>query len=480
MKKNNDDMRIIKNAEGELRIRNNTVVKYIGDAETVNIPKGIVRIAPYAFYQCKSLKRLVTPAKLSSIGKGAFYGCDGLKEVTIPGKLYRRVNGGKVFPHDANIYFRFYASSGEPLEDEDYSDVFDSEEDYLKASENNVNVAFEPPAAPVAEEPGAGGDGFNMSFDDEVQSERIITIVQDLPVEPEEEHEEQDYFENETLQEKMDAIIPDDEDDEAVNRQELVNLSDYLIVDDKVVKYIGSAKETTVPKFISQIGENAFANTDVEVVHLPDRLEVIGKNAFSWCQKLTYINIPDNVHMIDDGAFSNCSLLENIEFPRSLKFIGASAFRACCAVKEIILPESLTAISRRAFDFCIALERIEVPAGITAITEGVFSHCDSLRKVTLPEGLTSIGAWAFAECAELREINFPEGLETIAEVAFFNCKSLVAFDLPKSLKNLGRQAFVGCKNLHLVNMSSRLAPQIKTSKAFHKVDNLQINYYEQL
>lgn len=478
MKKNSDEMRIVKNAEGELRIQKDTVLKYIGEAESVTIPKNVTRIAPYAFFGCKSLKTVVTPVKLSSIGKGAFYGCDNLKEVTIPGRLYLRVNGGKVFPTDADIYFRFYASSGDPLEDEDYSDIYNSEEEYLKAAESNYTVAFEPPASPAPVSDNVADNGFNMSFTDEIQDQRIITIEEDLPIEPEEETEDKDYFENETLQEKMDAIIPPDEDDDPTKHHELVNLSDYLIEEDRVIKYIGSAKETTVPKFITQIAENAFANTDVEVVHIPERLEVIGKNAFSWCQKLKFINIPDNVHLIDDGAFSNCSVIDNIQFPKSLKFIGASSFRACCALREIDLPESLTAISRRAFDFCISLERVEVPSGIKILSEGVFSHCDSLRKVILPEGLTSIGAWAFAECIELREINFPEGLETIEEVAFFNCKSMVAFDLPKSLKILGRQAFVGCQNLHLVNMPSRLAPQVKTSKAFHKVDKVQIHYFE--
>ncbi len=56
------------------------------------------------------------------------------------------------------------------------------------------------------------------------------------------------------------------EEGEGARRNSLVNLSDYLIVDDEVVKYIGTRKITQVPHFITKIGENAFSNSDVEKV----------------------------------------------------------------------------------------------------------------------------------------------------------------------------------------------------------------------
>lgn len=446
----------MKTQRGELNIQAGTVLKYKGEDEELSLPKNVVRIAPYAFAGCTTLKKLTTPVKLASIGKGAFFGCDNLVEVTIPGRLYRRVNGGKVFPKNADIYFRFYATAGAQSEDEDYSDKFGSEEEYVASGVNDAERAF---------------------VKDEV-SEEIITIVEEFPTEPEPEVDLSDG-DSRSLRERMDAIIPHDaNNDPDLQRNSLVNLRDYLIVDDEVIKYIGTNKITQVPDFITKIGENAFSNRDVQKVILSPSLKLIGKNAFSWCEHLTEIELPDSLQMIDDGAFSNCCSLVNIKLPKDLKFIGANAFRACSAIKELELPETLHTISRRAFDFCVSLEKIDVPQGIMRLAEGVFSHCENLRKVTLPENLTEIGAWAFAECYELREINFPPLLQTINEVAFMNCRSLVAFDLPKSLRTLGRQAFVGCSSLHLVNAPRQLEKQIKPTKAFHKLSKLSINYYE--
>lgn len=457
MLKKDDELKIVRNADGEMRIRHGVVLKYEGSAEEIRLPKDVVRIAPYAFAECTGLKKIVTSVKLSSIGRGAFYGCDNLIEVTLPGRLYRRVMGGKVFPENADIYFRFYATAGEQSEDEDYSDIYESEADYR-----------------------ASGVDDDVVYNNDIDVD-IITIEEDLPVEdePDDAIYGGEADDPETLKEKMEAIIPTDAAEDERDKHGLVNLDDYLIEDDIVIKYIGTAKETRVPEFIKRIGEGAFSNTDVEAVFLPPELEIIAKNAFGWCLKLNKITFPSTLQMIDDAAFSNCESLQEIILPEGLKFIGANAFRACSAAKTLIIPSTVQTISRRAFDFCVMIEKAEVPFGIRRIHEGVFSHCESLRKIVLPESLQEISAWAFAECYELREINVPSGVTAIGEVAFFNCRSLIAIDLPFGLRTIGRQAFVGCSSLHLVNMPEHLEKQIKPTKCFHKLSKLQINYIQE-
>lgn len=465
-----------------LHTENGTAVRYTGAAEELVLTEDITRIAPFAFAGCKTLKKIVTPHTLRSIGKGAFFGCDSLVEATLPGKLYLRVKGGKVFPADADIYFRFYVTSGELSADEDYSDAFDTAEAYIASGIDDAEQAslcgnpdgclIVTAAAPA----NAADDGVKPQGDEDKTEE---TVEEDIEIAVEEcvPHEEIDLSDTDadtgTLQERMDAVFSDEEKDggKPASRN-LVNISDYLIDGERVVRYIGSAAETKVPQFIKVIGGDAFSNSNVVKVELPPEVDTIEKNAFAWCSELKEINLPEGLRLIDDGAFASCRSLEYIAFPESLKFIGADAFRACSGLKEIALPRGLSAISRRAFDFCVSLEEVELPDGVTVLADGVFSHCENLRKAVLPAGLKSIGAWAFAECRALREINFPDGLEEIGEVAFLNCASLVAFDLPATVARLGRQAFSGCASLHLVTLPRRLEKQLKSQKVFYRLPSV--------
>ncbi len=446
--------------EKGLRIEKGIVIKYSGKEEEVKLPSDVIRIAPYAFYGCKTLKRIITPPKLASIGKGAFYGCDNLEEATIPGRLYRRVRGGKAFDKSANIYFRFYASPDKEFDDEDYSDKFESEADYLSSGEDDSAHAYDNLKG------NGGGEVVNLI-------EEIIDPPAPEPYVPIEDDPE-------TLQEKMQAIVPEEPKKAPLSEErksELTNIDDYIIEGDVVIKYIGTKKQTVVPEFITKIGDNAFANGDVENVILPAGLKIIEKTAFGWCEKLKEITFPDGLEIIDDFAFADCSSLTKIILPESVQFIGASAFHACSSVKILQLPSCIKQISRRAFDFCVSLEKLYLPDSVEKLHEGAFAHCESLTTVRLPEGISEIGSWAFAECFELREINFPEGLTEIGEVAFMNCKTLVAFDLPLTLKQIGRQAFVGCEELRLVKVPKNLEKEIKPKKVFHRLRNISITYF---
>ena len=163
-----------------------------------------------------------------------------------------------------------------------------------------------------------------------------------------------------------------------------------------------------LPEGIEYIGGNAFINSTIETIQLPQSLVEIDQFAFSKTN-LTEIVIPENVEKIGAGAFSdsgrNDSKLRKVVFEGTkIKTIHNGTFWFCNALEEINLPEGLTTLEYNAFQDCHSLESIIIPDSVTEIEHTVFTGCKALKYVTLGKGLKTIGRHAFSECPSLEWI----------------------------------------------------------------------------
>ena len=61
-----------------------------------------------------------------------------------------------------------------------------------------------------------------------------------------------------------------------------------------------------LPRDLTRIGEEAFANGTFQTVYLPGYIEDIGAGAFRNCRRLVKIYMPDSVRSIGEGAFYGC------------------------------------------------------------------------------------------------------------------------------------------------------------------------------
>ena len=116
-----------------------------------------------------------------------------------------------------------------------------------------------------------------------------------------------------------------------------------IIVDGRLLydASISTLKGTyTVPEGVTAIGDGLFEFSDVNEVILPDTLEIIGKEAFRYCDKLTYITLPDSVRVIDDFAFASSGLTD-IKMPKNLEYVGKGAFRFTY-ISEFTLKKGVT------------------------------------------------------------------------------------------------------------------------------------------
>lgn len=313
------------------------------------------------------------------------------------------------------------------------------------------------------------------------------------------------------------------------NSQYLTN--GMLIIDDCLVAtnkaWLSSV--VSIPENVRLIAQDAFMNTYITEVHLPEGIRMIDFRTFSGCKNLKNIQIPLGVTKIGEQAFSSCSSLTNVELPEGITEIGEDAFRDCSSLENINIPTNVVYIGTRAFAWCKALKSVKLPQGLTRIENSTFEFCSNLTQVEFGEqisyigdrafmgtGITSlhlgdkvsyIGQSAFASCRSLSDLqvspdnpyyltednvlfdkektvlkyyaylkenseyNIPEGVTAIEMNAMNGNPNLKLVRFPKSLRRIGESAFSGCEQLDSIEWNKAL--EVIESGAFFACEKLR-------
>lgn len=173
-----------------------------------------------------------------------------------------------------------------------------------------------------------------------------------------------------------------------------------------------------IPEGITALPANLFRSAAaLKYVTLPSTLQKIGSQAFENSGILS-IDLPDTVTIIDSYAFQNCIALGSVNFGSGLTTIGTCAFDGCSALTSIILPNSVTSVGTGAFRDCAALETVILSDHITKLTTGTFSGCSALRSIHLPRSLQWIQRNVFKNCVDLTQLYIPFSVTAISEDAF--------------------------------------------------------------
>jgi hypothetical protein len=191
------------------------------------------------------------------------------------------------------------------------------------------------------------------------------------------------------------------------------------------------------------------------------------------------VTVPSFVNNIGEGAFANCSSLSSITIPDTVTNIGDFAFELCTSLTSVTMADGVTNVGADAFSYCTSLAGVTIPAGVTGIAQAAFSDCANLTSITIPATVTSIGFEAFAWCASLTNISvdgqnpnysslngvlfdknqltliqypvgnasasyvIPSSVTTIADSAFYNCANLNSVIIPSGVSVIGEEAFQG-------------------------------------
>ena len=130
-----------------------------------------------------------------------------------------------------------------------------------------------------------------------------------------------------------------------------VNAYQGVIIIPPMVNYEGYNYKVT------SIAKEAFAQSKVTEVIIPNSVNKIGEAAFAGADDLTSVTLPLNLKVIPEACFAGTSIV-NIALPEGVETIGYGAFQSCSLLHTVMMPSTLKLIEAYAFNYCHNLYEI--------------------------------------------------------------------------------------------------------------------------
>ena len=280
------------------------LISYWGEEKVVNVPQGVKSIGDDAFLDCEALTSITLPQGVESIGNGAFCYCYDLTSITLPQGV--KSIGEWAFYHCALTSITLpqeVKSIGESAFYECYA---------------LTSITLPQGVESIGDEAFYGCSALTS-----------ITLPQGM---------------------------------ESIGNRAFECCYDLTSI--------------TLPQGIKSIGDNPFTNCYnlSSVICCSPHFKVIdkmlltsdGKRLISYWGKENFVNVPQGVESIENEAFSFCKALTSITLPQGVKSIVDYAFSCCGALTSITLPQGVKSIGNGAFYECGALTSIRIPQGTQA------------------------------------------------------------------------------------------------------------------
>lgn len=326
--------------------------------EQYDVADGCVKIAKKAFANIADLRSVTLPGSLEVIGKFAFAG-SGLYRVVIPDDV--RVIGEKAFLNCRSLEeinlneglvriddSAFYGSSLHSLH------IPSSIESIGTSIVAHTNVVCSGPDATIAIDPGC-----ETLFLDESGG---------------------------------------------LYRREDDGLHLIQLIDPFVTHF--TAHENT-----RYVDERAFAMLpNIQVASLPDGVEEVREGAFRVCSKLVRVNLPDSVRAIGKEAFFDTKL-QSIRIPEALETLGENAL-VTAGAHRLSDPPSLKSV-----EVSPGNKRFFVEAGMlierTDSGNRIIAYTGEYPDVMIPDTVTSIAPFAFSNARGIRTLHLPSSVRIV-------------------------------------------------------------------
>lgn len=406
----------------------------------VKLPEGVAHIEGAAFQGCNILEKLNFPAKLTSVGDNAFRSCLSLELDNLPNSLLYVGREAfcdvplKALKLDRKVEMGAGAFSNTPITEIEMATPCDS---ILGETFSNC-----PNLTKITIGEGLKYIGYNAFSNSPIKEANLPSTLRDISSYA---FRGSSYcpFINDIQPEnhiryigKVAYLCVDKNQEEYTIKDGTVTLADNLFEN-----WLGNATTFHIPASVEQIGNRAFAYTQIKALPEMLGLKRIGGEAFYGCKNLKKLTIPETVEYIGGGAFYGCSNIWSLTYnainaecesfmepnaPLEKIVIGGKVRRLPNGIfsgrefTEVTLPACLERIDEFAFYGCKNLTTINLSDSIRYIGDNAFYGCSSLKNIHWPLRLTTIGSRAFRQTA-LETISLPEGVTSVGDGAFYIC-----------------------------------------------------------
>ena len=215
-------------------------------------------------------------------------------------------------------------------------------------------------------------------------------------------------------------------------------------------------------KTLSTIDTEAFYNSALKSVIVPNGVTTIEKCAFQNCSELKDVTFQEDSQLrtieggYSYGAFYGCTSLTSIEIPASVQTIGEAAFQECTKLATVKFDKEsrLKTIAPGSFYRC-PITTIDIPASVQTIGEAAFQECTKLATVRFEHNsqLKSIEGGYYRSSSGSDYFSGPIG-------AFYRLPNLRTVDMSNctQVESIGGYAFYGNSELRLVKIGTPTPP----------------------
>ena len=396
--------------------------------EKVTLCSSLSEVPAYAFSNCLNLKEVNIPLTVRGIGAKAFEDCVNLSSVTLPDSMARISD--TAFDGCPNVEFtatpgtygaEFAAArKTSEVEEVEYEDVQDSQvidpdsvsgdESVEGSQEEGTEGSAEPTPTP-------------KSLSDTISNKTLLgesSIVSGRAV----------IFINNS----QPTVLSGNQKPSAGTGQIDLSVLDVEEID------AASGSDTGIENLLY---DNAQKGKDFPKFSIVDNTK-IASQAFYQDSDMTEYTIEEGITEIGEFAFAR-SNLTSVVIPQGVTRIGYGAFYHCDDLKEVVIPDSVTEIESYAFDKTPWIEELQPDSPFKVVGDGILiAYTGSDSVVNIPTTVNQIGQGVFREHMGIIAVNIPDTVQIIGEEAFMDCKNLKTVNGGNNLVKVADRAFMNC------------------------------------